>query len=140
MYRHISAARYRSSATPDMAESAAPPIPFAVPASPVEVDLLAKYFRGLGDPTRVRILQLLADDGELAVGELVTRLGLSQSKVSNHLACLRWCGFVATRRDHPSVYYRVADARVVELLGLGRGLLADNAEHVAACGQIDTTS
>lgn len=100
---------------------------------------LAKYFRGLGDPTRVRILQLLADNGELAVGELVARLGQSQSKVSNHLACLRWCGFVTTRRAHPSVYYRVADDRVIELLSLGRGLLADNAEHVAACGQIDST-
>jgi DNA-binding transcriptional ArsR family regulator len=123
-----------------MLGSAAPQFPFVLPDSPVEADLLAKYFRGLGDPTRVRILQLLADDGELAVCELVTRLGLSQSKVSNHLACLRWCGFVATRRDHPSVYYRVADARVTALLGLGRGLLADNAEHVAACGQIDNTS
>lgn len=123
-----------------MSESAASPAPFVLPRSPVEADLLAKYFRGLGDLTRVQILQLLADEGELAVGELVTRLGQSQSKVSNHLACLRWCGFVATRRDHPSVYYRVADDRVIELLNLGRGLLADNAEHVAACGQIDTTS
>lgn len=121
-----------------MPEPAAPPVPFVLPASPVEADLLAKYFRGLGDPTRVRILQLLADHGELAVAELVTRLGQSQSKVSNHLACLRWCGFVATRRKHPSVYYRVADDRVLELLVLGRGLLADNAEHVAACGQIDS--
>ena len=122
-----------------MSDSTAPSVPFVLPQSPVEADLLAKYFRGLGDPTRVRILQLLADTGELAVAELVTRLGLSQSKVSNHLACLRWCGFVATRRDHPSVYYRLADDRVIELLGLGRGLLADNAEHVAACGQIDKT-
>lgn len=123
-----------------MPDSAAPPIPFVLPASPVEAVLLAKYFRGMGDPTRVRILQLLADDGELGVSELVTRLGQSQSKVSNHLACLRWCGFVTTRREHPSVYYRVADDRVIELLTLGRGLLADNAEHVAACGQIDKTS
>ena len=119
-----------------MPSSAASPIPFTLPASPVEAVLLAKYFRGLGDPTRVRILQLLADDGELAVSELVTRLGQSQPKVSNHLACLRWCGFVTTRREHPSVYYRVADDRVIELLTLGRGLLADNAEHVAACGRI----
>jgi DNA-binding transcriptional ArsR family regulator len=122
-----------------MPESPAPPVPFVLPESPVEADLLAKYFRGLGDPTRVRILQLLAEHGELAVAELVTRLGQSQSKVSNHLACLRWCGFVATRRAHPSVYYRVADERVIELLGLARGLLADNPEHVAACGQIDST-
>lgn len=130
-----------SSATLDtpVSESTAPSVPFVLPQSPVEADLLAKYFRGLGDPTRVCILQLLADNDELAVGELVARLGQSQPKVSNHLACLRWCGFVTTRRAHPSVYYRVADDRVIELLSLGHGLLADNAAHVAACGQIDST-
>jgi len=111
--------------------------PFVLPESPVESDLLAKYFRGLGDPTRVRILALLTEHGELSVGVLVARLGQSQPKVSNHLACLRWCGFVATRREHPSVFYRVADGRVEQLLGLARELLDDNAEHVAACGHID---
>jgi DNA-binding transcriptional ArsR family regulator len=98
---------------------------------------VAKYFRGLGDPTRVRILELLEEHGELSVGDLVKRLRQSQPKVSNHLACLRWCGFVHSRRAHPSVYYRVADERVVQLLALGRALLADNAEHVAACERID---
>lgn len=111
--------------------------PFALPEAPVEADLVAKYFRGLGDPTRVRILELLAEHGELSVGQLVERLEQSQPKVSNHLACLRWCGFVTTRREHPSVIYRVADERVLQLLGLSRSLLADNAEHVAACGRID---
>lgn len=118
-------------------ESTPTAVPFALPESPVAVDLLAKYFRGLGDPIRVRILELLDEYGELGVGELVARLGESQPKVSNHLACLRWCGFVATRREHPSVFYRVADDRVTQLLALGRGLLGDNAEHVMACGQID---
>jgi len=111
--------------------------PFVLPATPVVADLVSKYFRGLGDPTRVRILELLAEHEELAVSELVDRLGQSQSKVSNHLACLRWCGFVSTRREHPSVFYRVADQRVLELLGLARGLLGDNAEHVKTCGRID---
>ena len=111
--------------------------PFALPDAPAEPDLVAKYFRGLGDPTRVRILELLQEHGELSVGELVDRLGQSQPKVSNHLACLRWCGFVHTRRAHPSVYYRVADGRVAQLLALGRALLADNAEHVAVCVRID---
>ncbi|MGH2969368.1 MAG: ArsR/SmtB family transcription factor [Solirubrobacteraceae bacterium] len=110
--------------------------PFALPQAPTEPDLVAKYFRALGDPTRVRILELLGDDRELSVGELVERLGQSQPKVSNHLACLRWCGFVHTRRAHPIVYYRVADERVTRLLALGRALLADNAEHVAACRRI----
>src|SRR5215218_2318271 len=112
--------------------------PFALSERPTEPELVGKYFRALGDPTRVRILELLREHGELSVGELVERLGQSQSKVSNHLACLRWCGFVQTRRDHPTVYYRVADTRVTQLLGLGRALLADNAEHVAACRRMDT--
>jgi ArsR family transcriptional regulator, cadmium/lead-responsive transcriptional repressor len=111
--------------------------PFVLPEAPAEADLVAKYFRGLGDPTRVRILELLREHGELPVGDLVQRLGQSQPKVSNHLACLRWCGFVETRREHPSVYYRIADARVAQLLALGRALLEDNAEHVAACRRID---
>jgi DNA-binding transcriptional ArsR family regulator len=112
--------------------------PFVLPEAPAEPDLVAKYFRGLGDPTRVRILELLRSHGELSVGELVARLGQSQPKVSNHLACLRWCGFVTARRDHPSVYYRIADERVTELLALGAALLADNADHVAACRRIDS--
>jgi DNA-binding transcriptional ArsR family regulator len=110
--------------------------PFALSERPTEPELVAKYFRALGDPTRVRILELLAQHGELAVGELVTRLDLSQPKVSNHLACLRWCGFVVTRREHPAVLYRIADERVSEVLTLGQALLADNAEHVAACRRI----
>lgn len=112
--------------------------PFALSDAPTEPELVGKYFRALGDPTRVRILELLREHDELSVGELVERLGQSQPKVSNHLACLRWCGFVRTRRDHPIVYYRVADERVSRLLGLARALLADNAEHVAACRRIDS--
>ncbi len=111
--------------------------PFVLPEGLAASDLVAKYFRGLGDATRVRILDLLAEHEELSVGELVARLGQSQPKISNHLACLRWCGFVATRREHPTVFYRVADPRVEQLIDLARSLLADNAEHVAACGRID---
>lgn len=111
--------------------------PFVLPEEVATPDLVAKYFRGLGDATRVRILELLGEHQELSVGELVARLGQAQPRVSNHLACLRWCGFVATRREHPTVFYRVADPRVEQLLELARGLLSDNAEHVAACGRID---
>jgi len=108
--------------------------PFELPVPLTEPALLAKYFQVLSDATRVHILNLLRDRGELPVGQIVEALGHSQSKVSNHLACLRWCGFVQTRREHPSVLYRVADERVLELLTLGRALLCDNADHVAACG------
>jgi DNA-binding transcriptional ArsR family regulator len=111
--------------------------PFRLPDQPAEPEIVAKYFRGLGDPTRLRILQLLDGAGELSVGELVDRLQLPQSKVSNHLACLRWCGFAQSRREHRTVYYRVADRRVREIIALAQALLRDNAEHVAACRTID---
>ena len=111
--------------------------PFRLPEAPARADLVAKYFRGLGDASRVRILELLRDAGELPVGALVARTGLTQPNVSNHLACLRWCGFVEARREHRTVYYRIADARVAEMLGLAHALLDDNEEHVAACCRID---
>jgi DNA-binding transcriptional ArsR family regulator len=109
--------------------------PFRLPEEPSTIDLVAKYFRTLGDPTRLRILELV-NEQERSVGEIVETLDLQQSKVSNHLACLRWCGFVTTRREHRTVYYRVADPRVAGLIATGRALLADNAEHVAACRRV----
>ncbi len=110
--------------------------PFQLPEQPVATDIMAKYFRGFGEGTRLRILELLAD-GERAVGELVELTGEPQPKVSNHLACLRWCGFVGSRREHRTIFYRVADPRVLKMVDLARSLLEDNAEHVAACHTID---
>jgi len=113
------------------------PSPFRLPSSPVASDLVAKYFRGLGDPIRLRILELLRREGELSVGELVRRLALPQPQVSNHLACLRWCGFVEARREGRTIYNRIADERVKAMLELAESLLGDNAEHVAACCRIE---
>ena len=109
--------------------------PFRLAEEPTRVELLAKYFRAYADPTRLRILELVAER-ERSVGELVTSTGEAQPKISNHLACLRWCGFVTTRRDHRQVFYSIADPRVIELLELARGLLAENAEHVSCCRTI----
>ncbi len=111
--------------------------PFRLPSVPLPTDLVAKYFRGLGDPTRVRILELLRSEGELSVGELARRLGLPQPKISNHLACLRWCGFIEARRQGRTVYNLIADQRVEAMLELAESLLSDNAEHVAACCRIE---
>jgi DNA-binding transcriptional ArsR family regulator len=111
--------------------------PFALGEAPSRVELLGKYFRGLGDPTRLRILRLLEKDGELSAGEIVSRVGLPQATVSTHLGCLRWCGFVNTRRENRSVIYRVADRRVGELVRIADSLLEDNAQHVACCTTID---
>jgi DNA-binding transcriptional ArsR family regulator len=110
--------------------------PFRLPEQPSERQLLGKYFRAFGDPTRLHILELLRER-ELSVNQIVELVGMSQPRTSAHLACLRWCGFVQTRREHRTVYYRVADERVGAMLDLARSLLADNAEHVATCRRIE---
>ena len=101
-----------------------------------EPQLLARLFRVLGDPTRVRLLQLLleAPTGECTVGTLVAAVSAPQSRVSTHLGCLRWCGLVQTRREGKQVYYRVPDPRVREVLSMGSALLRDYAAGVASCG------
>jgi DNA-binding transcriptional ArsR family regulator len=102
--------------------------PFQLPPHPHEREITAKYFRGLGDPTRLAILELLRG-GERYVGELVELLDSRQPQISNHLAVLRWCGFVKTRRDHRTIYYSIADERVSQMIDGARALLADNDAH-----------
>ena len=106
--------------------------PFVLTDQPTPVELLSKYFRAFADPTRLQILELVADQ-ERSVGELVELTGQAQPKISNHLACLRWCGFVSTRRQHRRMYYSVADPRVTELIEIARGLLGDSALEVSCC-------
>ena len=105
--------------------------PFRLSPQATEVDVLAKYFRGFGDPTRLRILDLLRKE-ERSVGELVAALRQPQPKVSNHLACLRWCGFVTAQRRGKRVFYRLSDARVAEVIDITKALLVDNERDVAA--------
>ena len=98
----------------------------------LEVDLVTRFLQVLADPTRVRIIELLLE-GEKNVSELVQRLGVPQARVSSHLGCLRWCGYIGTRREGKFIYYRVTDRRVFELIDLARTVMADNAEAVASC-------
>ena len=109
--------------------------PFRLSQELDATELVSKYFRGLGNPTRLRILELVGDR-ERSVGELARIIGEAQPKISNHLACLRWCGYVTTRRDHRTIYYRQADQRVATIIDLAHQLLAENADHVAACCRI----
>ena len=96
------------------------------------LELLAKWFRGLDDPVRLGILESLRD-GERSVEALCEQLGMKQPRISNHLACLRWCGFVATRRQGQRVFYRLADSNVPAILDLAHASLARNALRVLSC-------
>ena len=98
--------------------------------------LLAKFFRALGDSTRLQILEAVMD-GEKNVTGLVELTGAPQGRVSSHLACLRWCGYVATRQEGRQVFYRVADRRVARLLELAKGVVEDNCERIRGCTIID---
>ena len=77
-------------------------------------ELIARRFRALGDPLRVRMLDLLRD-GELSVTTLAERLGAGQQNVSKHLAVLVEAGMVARRKDGTHVYYRIADEGVLAI-------------------------
>jgi DNA-binding transcriptional ArsR family regulator len=99
-----------------------------------EMCLLARFFNGFANSTRLSILLLLAQRGETKVGDLVSELGAPQPRVSDHLRCLSWCGYVKVRREGRNAYYSVADDRVLEMLHLGEAMLRDNLEHIEACG------
>ena len=85
-------------------------------------EVKANLFRVLGHPARVRIVELLRE-GERSVGALQTELGLDSGGTSQHLAALRRIGLVESRREGTSVYYRVDDERVFELLEVGRAII-----------------
>ncbi len=99
--------------------------------------LLARFFNGFANSTRLSILLLLARQGETKVGELVRELGAPQPRVSDHLRCLAWCGYVKVRREGRNAYYSIADDRVLKMLSLGESILRDNLEHVEACDVIE---
>ena len=98
-------------------------------------EILMKFFKGLGDPTRLRIVEALLEK-ERNVSELIQLLRLPQSNISNHLACLKWCGYISSRKEGTSVYYQVTDERVKEIIGLAREVIADHAESLYACTRI----
>jgi DNA-binding transcriptional ArsR family regulator len=108
-----------------------------VAATEVGLSVVAgRLFKVLGDPTRLALLRRLAR-GDASVGELVEAVGSpSQSRVSNHLACLRWCGLVTTEKNGRSVIYRLADPQVLLLLDLASDVAAPHAEHLATCTRI----
>jgi DNA-binding transcriptional ArsR family regulator len=88
----------------------------------------ADFFRVLGHPVRVRILELLRD-GERSVGDLQGALEIDSSGTSQHLAALRKQGLLESRREGTSVFYRVKDPRTFQLLEVARQILSGHLEE-----------
>jgi DNA-binding transcriptional ArsR family regulator len=101
-----------------------------------EMCLLARLFNGFANSTRLSILLLLSQRGEMKVGELVHELEAPQPRVSDHLRCLSSCGYVQVRREGRNAYYSVSDDRIMTILGLGEELLRDNQDRLLACETI----
>ena len=81
--------------------------------------LKAEIFQALANPTRLAILEVLRD-GELPVGAILTRLGMEQANVSQHLAILRSRRLVTNRREGNLVFYSVRDPLLLDVLDLLR--------------------
>lgn len=102
------------------------------PRNDVRLAVEAKLFRALGDPTRLRVLELLLER-ERSVSELQELTGVPQGRLSSHLSCLRWCGLAASTQDGRRMVYRVVDDRVRDLIRLTRALATDNASAIFTC-------
>ena len=79
---------------------------------------VAELFSALGDTSRIRIIALLSE-AEMNVGQLVDRVGLSQSAVSHHLRHLRQMRLVRTRKDGRHVYYHLDDEHIKDIFRFG---------------------
>ena len=95
-------------------------------------EVLATFFQGLADPTRVRILELLAERPR-TVSELQAELGLAQGRVSSHLACLRWCGYVVGTVDGRFNRYQLVDPRVRDIVVAAEAIVRENAGRLTSC-------
>lgn len=92
----------------------------------------AALFHSLADETRLRIVQRLAR-GEARVVDLTDQLGLAQSTVSKHLACLRDCGLVDYRAEGRQSFYALTRPELMDLLASAEQLLAATGHAVALC-------
>jgi DNA-binding transcriptional ArsR family regulator len=77
---------------------------------------VANTLRALGNERRLMILCKLVEAGEMTVGALVEAVGLSQSALSQHLAKMRDENIVTFRRDSQTLWYRIADSRIEQLM------------------------
>jgi DNA-binding transcriptional ArsR family regulator len=84
--------------------------------------LKAEFFKTLGHPIRIRVLEMLSER-ERSVGEMLLELGVEASNLSQQLAVLRRSGLVTARRDGSSVYYFLASDQLAELLAVARSIL-----------------
>ncbi|MCU0269785.1 MAG: metalloregulator ArsR/SmtB family transcription factor [Acidimicrobiales bacterium] len=93
--------------------------------------LKAEFFKTLGHPARIRILEILRE-GEASVGELIPQVGLEPSHLSQQLGVLRRAGVVQSRKEGATVRYSVGDERVFELLAVAKAILTTSLQETSS--------
>jgi DNA-binding transcriptional ArsR family regulator len=76
--------------------------------------------KAMAHPLRLEILCILGGTTEVSVQDIVEQVGTSQSNISQHLSILREKGILASRKDANKVYYRIADPKILQLIGAMR--------------------
>jgi DNA-binding transcriptional ArsR family regulator len=84
--------------------------------------LKGEFFKTLGHPARIRILELLSEQ-DRSVGELLPEIGIESSNLSQQLGVLRRAGVVEARKDGNAVIYSIASPDIAELLAVARKVL-----------------
>ena len=97
-----------------------------------KMNLKAKLFRGLGDSTRLSILECLRE-GEKTNSQIVHETRQSQSNISNHLSCLLDCGLVKNRRDGKNIFYSLRNKKVSKILEESDVILSEVARGIYEC-------
>ncbi|MFG2982142.1 ArsR/SmtB family transcription factor [Streptomyces sp. NPDC048258] len=85
--------------------------------------LKAEFFKTLGHPVRIRVLELLSERDH-AVAEMLPEVGVEAASLSQQLAVLRKANLVTSRREGSTVYYALTSPRIAELLRVARGILS----------------
>ncbi len=86
-----------------------------------DIDRASRSLKAMSHPLRLKILCTLGDQ-EVSVQDIVERVGTSQSNISQHLAILRDKGILSSRKDANRVFYKVVDARTLQLIGMMRNV------------------
>ncbi|MCD8788823.1 ArsR/SmtB family transcription factor [Mammaliicoccus sciuri] len=97
-----------------------------------DIEIKAHFIHGLSNKTRLTILELLKLK-EMTVNEIVEKSKISQSSISQHLACLKGCGLVISRQEGKFVYYQIKNDQILALLQLIDSVVEDTEEDIACC-------
>lgn len=98
----------------------------------MRIKLISKFFKGFADYNRICIFESLLE-GERTVTEIIDFTGFSQSKVSNHLKCLRESDLVSVRQDGKYIYYSIYDNKIKSILQTAREMIENVSEEKYNC-------